>query len=132
MQCKNNLKQLGLGCLQHEQSLGYLPSGGWGYRWVGDPDRGFGKQQPGSWLYSLLPFIEQKALYQLGSDGDPNTITATQLAGAAMCIRTPIPMMNCPSRRPAMNYPTNGWYNDGGSFDNGVWTAHTTPTGSRP
>ena len=124
VQCKNNLKQLGLGCLAHESALGFLPSGGWGYRWVGDPDRGFGGQQPGSWVYSVLPFIEQKALYQLGSDGQPNTITATQLAGAAQCISTPLPMMNCPTRRPAVCYPTNGWYNDGGSFYNGVWTAH--------
>ena len=38
--CKNNLKQLALGCLNHESSAGYFPSGGWGNNWVGDADRG--------------------------------------------------------------------------------------------
>ena len=30
VQCSSNLKQLSLGCLQHEQSIGWLPTGGWG------------------------------------------------------------------------------------------------------
>jgi prepilin-type N-terminal cleavage/methylation domain-containing protein/prepilin-type processing-associated H-X9-DG protein len=33
-QCKNNLKQLALGCLSHENQLGRLPAGGWGWSWT--------------------------------------------------------------------------------------------------
>ena len=41
MQCCNNLKQLALGGLNHEQANGFLPTNCWGTLWQGDPDRGF-------------------------------------------------------------------------------------------
>ena len=37
LQCQNNLKQIALGALDHEHINGWLPTGGWGYGWVGDP-----------------------------------------------------------------------------------------------
>jgi prepilin-type N-terminal cleavage/methylation domain-containing protein/prepilin-type processing-associated H-X9-DG protein len=102
MQCSNNLKQLSLAMLQHEQANGFFPSGGWGIRWVGDPDRGTGKEQPGGWLYSVLPYMDQIALRELGSDGDRDHWTPKQLAGVAQCISTPLAVMNCPTRRPSV------------------------------
>jgi prepilin-type N-terminal cleavage/methylation domain-containing protein len=47
-QCINHLKQMGLGFLGHENTHKHLPYGGWRYVWMGDPDRGFGRDQPGS------------------------------------------------------------------------------------
>ncbi len=102
VQCRNNLKQIGLAFLDHESIHGHLPAGGWGYMWVGDADRGFGIDQPGGWAYSILPSMEQQALYQLPSDGKPDEITSQQLAGAATLMQTPLGMMNCPSCRPAI------------------------------
>ena len=90
-QCSNNLKQRGLGCLQHEEVHDCLPSGGWGWKWGGDPDRGFGSKQPGSWLYSALPYIEQEALYQMGAGGD--------VAATHQRMATPVATFNGPSRR---------------------------------
>jgi prepilin-type N-terminal cleavage/methylation domain-containing protein/prepilin-type processing-associated H-X9-DG protein len=103
-QCKNNLKQLSLAVLGFEEVNKHFPSGGWGYGWVGDPDRGPGIEQPGSWVYSILPQLDQIALHQQGSDNNPDAWTNVQLAGCAITIQTPLAMMNCPTRRAAVLY----------------------------
>ena len=95
-QCRNNLKQIGLGCLTHEQVQGFLPTGGWQYNWAGHPARGFDKRQPGGWLYNVLPYIGQKALHDLGSGEDQATIVR---------MGTPISTFYCPTCRPAIAYP---------------------------
>mgnify|MGYP000932504793 CR=1 FL=1 len=100
VQCKNNLKQIGLAWHNHEQLLGHFPAGGWGALWVGDFDRGTGKLQTGGWLYNILPFCEQEALHALPADGDPDNVTAMQKSRAGTMVSTPLSMTNCPSRRP--------------------------------
>src|SRR3954451_7695211 len=55
-QCKNNLKQLSFACLQHHDAFGTFPSSGWGWTWTGDADMGYSRDQPGSWLFHILPF----------------------------------------------------------------------------
>ncbi|MDO4630092.1 MAG: DUF1559 domain-containing protein [Planctomycetia bacterium] len=104
MQCSNNLKNLGLAALIHESASKHLLSGGWELEWVGAPDHGFGKKQPGGWFYSLLPFLEQNAMYQLGSDGKPDEITSEQKKGATITIQTPLPVAHCPSCRTPVLY----------------------------
>ncbi len=101
VQCKNNLKQLALACLNHEQFLGYLPSGGWGYLWSGDPNRGNDKRQPGGWIYNALPYMEQQALHDLGLDGTE----AQRPELLAHMAQTILPGLLCPSRRSAVLYP---------------------------
>ena len=54
-QCQNNLKQLALGCLQHESLLKRLPTGGWGFDWTGDADQGTDQRQPGGWTTTSCP-----------------------------------------------------------------------------
>ena len=107
MQCSNNLKQLALASLNFEDTYGFYPSNGWGWKWVGDPDRGVGKSQPGSWMYHLLPFIEQPALAEMGK-GLPSSERRKVLGDLVQ--NYPIPMYYCPSRRAATPYPAVSSY----------------------
>ncbi|MCH2115426.1 MAG: DUF1559 domain-containing protein [Pirellulales bacterium] len=99
-QCFNNLKQMGLAALSHDSAHGSLPSGGWGFRWVGDPDLGFGESQPGGWIYSLLPYIEMQPLHSLGA----GTSAEAKKAAAHTLVATPLPFIHCPSKRPVQLY----------------------------
>ena len=38
--CQNNLKQMGIACHNCHDTYGHFPSSGWGWNWVGEPDRG--------------------------------------------------------------------------------------------
>ena len=101
-QCNNHLKQMGLAaqeCLGQEH---HFPSGGWGYQWVGDPELGSGYMQPGGWLFNLLPYMEQTALHQMGSQ-----IIDNEQRGKIMSerVQTPLALIQCPSRRDANIYP---------------------------
>jgi prepilin-type N-terminal cleavage/methylation domain-containing protein/prepilin-type processing-associated H-X9-DG protein len=97
MQCSNNLKQVGLACMNHEQANGFFPSGGWGWAWMGDPDGGFGKNQPGSWAFSLLPYMEYQVLFDMGR----GQTAAQKLVTFAVTAQMPVSAFYCPSRRPA-------------------------------
>ncbi len=113
-QCINQLKQVGLAYANHHDTHGFFPSGGWAIQWVGDADRGFGENQPGGWVYHVLPFVEEQQVWDLPSDGDPSgAFKPQQLDGAKQMQETPIGLFNCPSRRSARLYPfthTSGYY----------------------
>lgn len=102
MQCTNNIKQLALGALGHEEVWKVMPSGGWGPCWTGDPDSGAGAKQPGGWIYSVLPYIEQNALHELGR-GAPDLAALT--ISVRQRVSTPLSTLHCPTRRPAVLYP---------------------------
>lgn len=95
-QCQNNLKQMGLGALNHESNYGFLPTGGWSFDWGPDPDRGFGKKQPGGWMYNLLPFIEQQNLRDLGKGSSFGS--AQRQAALKQMMQTWVDAYRCPSR----------------------------------
>jgi prepilin-type N-terminal cleavage/methylation domain-containing protein len=101
-QCRNNLKQIGLACLQHEERHTFLPMGGWGYCWAGEPLRGFDLKQPGGWLYNVLPYLELESLHDQGIENgmDPSN-PATSRPGFGLRVSTPVAGFICPTRRPA-------------------------------
>ncbi len=102
LQCKNNLKQIGLACMAHVNLQGHYPTCGWSYAWVGDPDLGYGKSQPGSWLYNILPGLEMSKMHDLGQ-GLP-IFSPQKNEISTLVATTPLAVMNCPSRRPLMIY----------------------------
>ena len=92
LQCANHLKQLALGCLQHEGLMGRLPCNGWGFAWTGDADLGNAQQQPAGWLYNILPYIEQQALHDMARSCRPMLRTWRTWRGSAfrwMSFRAP-------------------------------------------
>ncbi len=110
-QCKNTLKQISLSALNYESAQGYFPGDGWGWRWVGDPDRGSVDEQPGAWLYRILPYTEAREIWAMASDQQPNELTRQQMDGSARAIQQHLPWFNCPTRRDERLTPLNqeGW-----------------------
>jgi prepilin-type N-terminal cleavage/methylation domain-containing protein len=94
-QCKNNLKQIGLAWQTHHNLYKHFPTGGWGWLWTGDPDRGYDREQPGGWAYNILPFMEEATVHDLGK-GQSATAKAATLVQQ---VTTPVKGFACPSRR---------------------------------
>jgi prepilin-type N-terminal cleavage/methylation domain-containing protein/prepilin-type processing-associated H-X9-DG protein len=95
VQCKNNLKQIGLAAQQYVATYGFFPSGGvntcCGSNWdVGSPNEPHGSAQSVGWPYRLLPYLEQRLLYE----APPYTRVTTALPG-----------FFCPTRRRPTLHP---------------------------
>ena len=93
-QCRNHLRQIGAAFMSHESRFGRFPSNGWGYMWVGDPDRGTDERQPGGWIYNILSDVEQNNLRQLGA-GLPSI---EKRAALTQLTQTPVELFKCPTR----------------------------------
>jgi prepilin-type N-terminal cleavage/methylation domain-containing protein len=97
-QCSNNLKQIALGIHNYHDARKGLPQGG------GDP----GGENPAkrmmyfSWCFHILPYIEQKPLFDVVPTNDM-LADITTLPGGAKILNTLdttlVPIFFCPSRR---------------------------------
>jgi prepilin-type N-terminal cleavage/methylation domain-containing protein len=99
-QCRNNLKQIGLGCVNHEAAQGVFPAGGWGWSSQADPQYGCRWLQPGGWVFNVLPHVELEAIHDmpLGKTGAAHDAAAEQMR------LTWLPLFKCPSQlRPPRN-----------------------------
>jgi prepilin-type N-terminal cleavage/methylation domain-containing protein/prepilin-type processing-associated H-X9-DG protein len=103
MNCANNLKQLGLGCLNHVDTQKHFPTGGMFYTVMADPDFGFGALQSGGWTATILPFMDYRQVWNMSKGTTGGKTGPKGLALRAMA-KTPISVMNCPTRRASGNY----------------------------
>jgi prepilin-type N-terminal cleavage/methylation domain-containing protein/prepilin-type processing-associated H-X9-DG protein len=103
VECRNNLRQIALAWLHHEQEQTFLPVGGWGYCWAGEPSRGFNLRQPGGWDYNILPYLELGAVHDLGID--EGMVGSASRPGFLQRVQSPVATFICPTRRPTMAYP---------------------------
>jgi prepilin-type N-terminal cleavage/methylation domain-containing protein/prepilin-type processing-associated H-X9-DG protein len=95
IQCKNNLKQIGLGFHNHHGTYDYFPSGGWDWNTVpnyvgGQP--AVGAQQQAGWGFQILPFLEGDNAWKGGQ-------TNNDLDRALVAIGATHKVFFCPSRR---------------------------------
>ncbi len=115
LECKNNMRMLGLGCQIHSATLGYFPTcGRFGQPALTpavkpgrstryytadaqsdlDPQSPVtGKFQQWSWQYQLLPYIEQDNLWRQNQQAGNNAATDAQI------IASPVRLFACPTRR---------------------------------
>jgi prepilin-type N-terminal cleavage/methylation domain-containing protein/prepilin-type processing-associated H-X9-DG protein len=101
-QCKNSLRQIGIGMLNYESANRTYPNGGWSWIWMGNPDHGVGPRQEGGWIYQVSDYLENQNVKKIGGGGLSGPALLTALQEQATVI---IPIFNCPSRRPAQLYP---------------------------
>jgi len=135
-ECKNNLKQMGLAAQNHVETIKSFPTGGWGWHWPGDPDRGYRNDQPGGWMYNILPWLEESQI-RLSGKGQSGAAKKDAIRDA---ISTPVKAYFCPSRRTPFSVPfthgtnyklasrpanvaRNDYAASGGSIDSGQQTS---------
>jgi prepilin-type processing-associated H-X9-DG protein len=101
--CQNHLKQLAAATQLHLDTHSFFPSGGWSGAYLADPHRGYGRSQPGGWLFSLMEFLEEGALRAAAAN---HRLEDVPLGGGLKSLYQSAPaVFYCPSRRDAGPYP---------------------------
>jgi prepilin-type N-terminal cleavage/methylation domain-containing protein/prepilin-type processing-associated H-X9-DG protein len=100
-QCTNNLKQIGLGILNHHDTARYFPTAGTntGDFWTG-PATGVTANFPRwGWGYQILPYIEELNVYNMAKseEGTYRPVDENPALGQAL-VEVPMPIYSCPSR----------------------------------
>ncbi len=95
--CINNLRQLGLGCANFEAAKRSFPTAGGAVEQFVNPaeqERAIYGYEGASWMFQILPFIEEQSLMELRS-GNGNGDTGFIDTGLS---EIPVSSFNCPSR----------------------------------
>ena len=98
-ECRNNLRQHGIAIQNHMSSHGFIPGCGCGAQWLGMSDRGSGRNQPGGWIYTVLPYCEQTAIFEMAPRYADSAISDTNVREFA---NRSVKLFQCPERRSAL------------------------------
>ena len=97
--CNNHIRQIALGIIRYESQYRHFPSGGWGKDWLGSAGRA-GGEQPGGWIYSVLPFVEEQPVF----DSIAGSASGVPSGYDVLC-KTPVELFACPTRRARTTLP---------------------------
>ncbi len=89
--CKNNLKQIALACLNYESTNGTFPAGSV-YKQVGGTWNYYD-----TWTITILPYLEQQTLFALYDPSVPNGIPDASSPRMATLRQTFVKVYSCPS-----------------------------------
>jgi len=110
-QCTNNLRQIGIGTHNMNDTYKYLPNAEWSNYTNGAtyPD-GSGSQIWGTYFFYLLPFVEQEPLYKTRLNNHLDWTQTIPGTGTAMGTQL-IKIYSCPSdpTTGSNGIPLNGW-----------------------
>jgi prepilin-type N-terminal cleavage/methylation domain-containing protein/prepilin-type processing-associated H-X9-DG protein len=144
-QCKNNMKQLGLGLHNYHDSLNCFPPG---MLWLGgsvDNGNGNAASLGPNWLVMMLPYLDQAPMYNQFNFQVALTNTTTNAQGTsnATLVTQRLPLFLCPSDAynnqacnvyginfARGNYGASGW--GVGDYHNTIWSQIPPLNGSNP
>jgi prepilin-type N-terminal cleavage/methylation domain-containing protein/prepilin-type processing-associated H-X9-DG protein len=111
VQCTNNMKQWGLGALNHESAQGVFPYGT-GYNAPTGEKPGTPPYNGIGWMIHTLPFVEEQALYDLiepymnGEFGASKGLNAPELRRV---VRIQFALLQCPSDGSVQSLLSEQW-----------------------
>jgi prepilin-type N-terminal cleavage/methylation domain-containing protein/prepilin-type processing-associated H-X9-DG protein len=113
VQCQNNLKQIGLAVHGHHDTYKVFPNGGNGWQYAPDymapGNPAVMNNQRAGWLFQILPFVEQSAVWK---GGNTNSIAQCQRTA----IGAVIPIYFCSSRQSPRLITGAAWYGPSGTY----------------
>jgi len=127
MRCGSNLSQIALACHNLHNDYNVFPTAGiwWNSPFVyrnGQPVAP--PLQNKSFLYQILPYVEQQQVWRLSPTTDPNAISTI--------LGTVVPMYYCPSRRKPAPGPMVGNWGQGNWIDIGTGASGSASGQWRP
>ena len=116
IQCRNQVKQLGLACHNYHTTHRKFPGWSgevqpWHTQYHGlsaDALAAFVNQEPRigiSWIAQIMPFMEGQQQADVIASWEPSQGVPANIAAIRTVLETPTATLNCPSRRPPVAYP---------------------------